>query len=202
MQREAIFEIPFYKSKCTEHEKIKKFIFDKIVPDFLANGFNAPDRNLYSSYFPNVTPLYSELFLQFYKKDIDNFMRVAGFDPMDNWSKRIAFWYNIGVAGTFQETHTHLGGPPAINYAAVHYVKFDKTQHTSTMFFHPLGDVIKAIQPTELEEKPIDFMNLSKSPEVDEGDLIFFPSYLHHRVNKQTSDELRITISFNMTIFK
>jgi predicted 2-oxoglutarate/Fe(II)-dependent dioxygenase YbiX len=32
---------------------------------------------------------------------------------------------------------------------------------------------------------------------VEEGDLVIFPSFFEHRVARQTTDELRVTLSFN-----
>ena len=37
-------------------------------------------------------------------------------------------------------------------------------------------------------------------PEINEGDLIVFPSELQHLVHPNTSDELRVTIAFNFSL--
>ena len=51
-----------------------------------------------------------------------------------------------------------------------------------------------------LQEHP--FSRQWMLPEVKEGDIILFPSFIRHRVNKQETEELRITASFNINTIK
>ena len=42
--------------------------------------------------------------------------------------------------------------------------------------------------------------NSAAGIEIEEGDLLLFPSYLPHKVSKNESDDDRIVISFNVDI--
>jgi predicted 2-oxoglutarate/Fe(II)-dependent dioxygenase YbiX len=44
----------------------------------------------------------------------------------------------------------------------------------------------------------LNYWDLLYSVDVEEGDIIIFPSTLEHLVQPQTTDESRITISFNI----
>ena len=59
------------------------------------------------------------------------------------------------------------------------------TEFVFEKIYHP-GSVFKNIDTRGLDIK--------------EGDLLFFPSYLPHRVGKNESDEDRIVISFNINV--
>ena len=45
-----------------------------------------------------------------------------------------------------------------------------------------------------------DLNSNTRGLDIKEGDLLFFPSYLPHRVGKNESDEDRIVISFNINV--
>ena len=58
-------------------------------------------------------------------------------------------------------------------------------------------------------QSKLDFSNQHQSlfhprftPLIEEGDLVIFPSQLEHMVPKSESDEIRITIAFNIKIIK
>lgn len=198
----SLFQIPMYKFKASNHAHMKNYIMEKIYPSFLSDGFNSQDRKLYSSYFPYAAPIDQEFFIESYKNDILKFITKAGFSPMHTWEHRVRFWYNIGVAGTYQEVHDHVGGPFPINYAGVHFINFDNAEHKGTRFYHPMESMIRSLQPTSNDEfRPHDFDNLIKFAEVEEGDIIIFPGYVPHSVMTQDSDIPRITVSFNLSIY-
>jgi hypothetical protein len=198
----ALFQSPMYKFKASNHSYIKKHMMDTIYPSFLSDGFNSQDRKLYSSYFPNAVPIDQDFFIESYKSDILKFINKAGFSSNHTWEHRARFWYNIGVDGTYQEVHDHVGGPFPINYAGVHFVNFDKTEHQGTAFYHPMESMIRSLQPTSNENfRPDDFNNLIKFAEVEEGDIIIFPGYVPHSVMTQHSDIPRVTVSFNLSIY-
>ena len=48
--------------------------------------------------------------------------------------------------------------------------------------------------------KKNDLNSNTRGLDIKEGDLLFFPSYLPHRVGKNESDEDRIVISFNINV--
>ncbi len=198
-----LFEVPLYKFKASKHAEIKQWMLDTVCPEFEKNGPNEPSRNLYSSYFPGAPKLDNGLFSNFYAKDIGSFLDKAGFSKFHPWQTKLNFWYNLSLEGSYQEVHDHLGGPIPISYAAVHYVMFDKTEHVSTVFYNPLESILKSLQPTTTDQfRPNDFRGFQKILDVEEGDIIIFPSYVPHSVMTQISKKLRITVSFNISVYE
>ncbi len=94
----------------------------------------------------------------------------------------INIWRNI-YQKTFQDRHMHVKS----HFSFTIYEKLLKPQ---TVFFHPAHDMIYALG---LEN----YIAPTISPNVVEGDMIVFPSYLEHMV--KTSDQA-MTISGNIEI--
>lgn len=98
-------------------------------------------------------------------------------------------WYNAYSYGQYQHMHKHSNGNNNI-FSGVYYLKFDPTQHSSTRFYNPSFE--------------IDFDKVRSNtyfvlqPTVKENQVIIFPSDIGHDVPQQISDQLRITISFNI----
>jgi len=99
-------------------------------------------------------------------------------------------WYNIYGKNQFQEPHTH----GMSLFSGCYYLKLNKDIHYQTTFYNPNFN----LDYSKLEKNPY----FCFTPDCDEDDLIIFPSYLKHGtkgVKKNFSNELRITISFNIT---
>jgi hypothetical protein len=77
--------------------------------------------------------------------------------------------------------HTH--GP--IGFSAVCFIDYDKKFHKPTTFISPFGNYTTG----ELERY---------EPDVEEGDIIFFPSNLLHYAPTNLSKKIRTIISFNL----
>ncbi len=79
----------------------------------------------------------------------------------------------------------HHHGP--MGFSSVCFIKYDKNEHKPTTFVSPFGNCITR----ELERY---------EPDVEEGDIIFFPSNLLHYAPTNLSKEIRTIISFNLAI--
>lgn len=109
-------------------------------------------------------------------------------------------WFNCYSDGEYQEEHHHINTTPflpPVHFSCVHYLKFDEEQHTSTTFHDPIS--MLRSHSFEMESN---YYNESWTPKVKEGDLLIFPSYLVHHVQKSqpTPDNPRITIAFNLRL--
>ena len=80
-------------------------------------------------------------------------------------------WYNYFKKSQFQELHRHKGN----GLTAVHYLIYDPKYHSKT-----------------------EFTNNIKSPEIKEGNILFFPSNLQHYVPKNNSNKPRLTVAFSI----
>lgn len=203
IHRLSLFETPVYRLKASNHQEIKEWMLNEVVPVYEREGFNEQSRKIFSSYFPGAPKINQKKFVDFYIKDIQKFLTKAGYSTLYKWEHQFKFWYNLSCNGSYQEVHDHLGGPIPISYAAIHYVIFDKNEHFSTVFYNPLESILKTLQPTTKDQlRPHDFQVFQKTLDVEEGDLIIFPSYVSHSVMTQLSDKLRATIAFNISIYE
>ena len=108
-------------------------------------------------------------------------------------------WYNVYQDGEYQELHDHLGTllRPS-HFSFIHFLCFDKDQHRSPEFYDPLAQ----LRNLSLE---LDSNNSGNyyTPDVKEGDLLMFPSYLEHCVQPgKKTDYPRITLSFNIRVLQ
>ena len=195
--KSGIFSVPIYKLKVARHQEIK----NKFIEDFLTDkGFepNNPVLNLQSDYFDGAKKLDDAAYLELYRKDLDKMQTKAGFTKDTEWGENIHMWYNISSYGSQQELHQHCGGFPTVVYSAIHYLIFDPQKHKPTAFFNPLYEsLVPATHPSH-DHLPDDWKDRIFHPEIEEGDMIIFPSYLKHAVEFQQSEEIRATIALNI----
>jgi len=106
-------------------------------------------------------------------------------------------WYNVYLNGEYQEDHDHLGGIfNPIHFSFIHFLCFDKLDHKPPEFRDPLSQLRNL--SLELDSNKCGEVYI---PQINEGDLLMFPSYLQHSVpaGKKTSYP-RITLSFNISV--
>lgn len=195
--KSTMFGVPMYKFKARNHKIIKEY-FDSLIAD-LPPKPNVSNLKLYSDYFPGIKKLDQD-FYDLYNDDLKAFHIKAGFNTKINWASKMHAWYNIGYEGHSQEEHDHLGGYPSTIFSAIHYVVFDKNEHTATQFLNPLHTLFwGATQNTLFSDNlPNDWQNRLFRPDVEEGDIIFFPSFVRHSVPTQHSPMLRATVALNI----
>ena len=92
-------------------------------------------------------------------------------------------WYERALPYMYHPIHNHGHG----GYSAVLFIEYDKRYHRPTNFIAPFDHFITGEQ-------------LNYEPEVEEGDLILFPSFLHHYTHPHTSEQRRTVLSFNITV--
>tara|TARA_R100000995_G_C3476060_1_gene121026 strand:- start:311 stop:925 length:615 start_codon:yes stop_codon:yes gene_type:complete len=112
---------------------------------------------------------------------------------------QIDSWFNAYKDFQWQEFHHHL--PSVIS--GVYFISYDPKTHGKLVFKNPLS-LWKVSQVAEIRYNPSIkdlLMQDDFIPDIEEGDLIVFPSGLRHAVKipNKKSDKLRITFSFNVT---
>ena len=104
-------------------------------------------------------------------------------------------WMNAYEEQHFQEPHTHLPG----FFSAIHYVLFDPEIHESTVFQNPQESVHAFMFDDEfMDPKLNEHLPENYETDVQEGDIIIFPSHLRHFVKRNPTRKLRMTVSFNI----
>lgn len=92
-------------------------------------------------------------------------------------------WFQKYENNMNHAVHTH--GPTG--FSSVCFIEYNKSFHKPTTFVSPFGNYITR----ELERY---------EPDVEEGDIIFFPSNLLHYAPTNLSKSTRIIMSFNLSI--
>ena len=196
----GVFEIPIYKLSIPNHMEIKEKFINEIMPELEKRPPNNIGLNLYSDYFEGLARLGPE-WPQLYEQTVQKFLAKAGFNQNKQWSTDIDLWYNVGIEGTYQEEHDHMGGFPSSTYSAIHYLIYDPQVHQPTAFYNPIHHTfLRNMQPCNGTDMPNDWQTPDYKPSVKEGDMLIFPSYLRHSVPLQIDKKARATIALNLTV--
>lgn len=111
-------------------------------------------------------------------KEIELFEKDVGFNLISS-----EVWFQKYESNMNHAVHNH--GPTG--FSSVCFIEYDKHNHNPTTFISPFGNYITG----ELERY---------QPDVEEGDIIFFPSNLLHYAPTNLSKITRTIISFNLDI--
>lgn len=191
-----LFSPFYYKSVFNEHYRVRTVLLNHIKQKYEENPNNQPSSwscRVHTSQ-SKEDPIFEKV-KGYYRNATDFFLKQINFP--DSRIDISEMWYNAYGKGQWQESHTHHGNED-VYFSAVHFLKYDKNIHPP-LTMNNLNRVL--MEPRfEGRQSSLDYWNMSKNIEVEEGDIIFFPSLLEHQVNIQETDELRITVSFNVKI--
>ena len=206
----TLFGIPYYQTSIDPNSYDKENIVSVIKQNYKID----PNRNNYddisdlhnsyndwnNAYF--VKPNFEKL-LPIYTKKIQTF-----FDSLITCSSEVSFVYeivNYTCMGENQFMNQHLH--PS-DFVAVHYISFPKGSQPTT--FHNLNDYAKYINsflPIKNLKKLYNNNDIYQSwlheawnPQTNEDDFIITPGIITHSVNKNISNDLRITIILNIAV--
>ena len=104
-------------------------------------------------------------------------------------------WLNFYREGSFQEIHNHVGA--GCQLALVYFVSYDSDSDGRFYFYDTNTQMVSSDLPA-LFDGPVGKFGCVVQPKIQEGDVIIFPSYLHHGVSPHTSAHLRVTLSCNL----
>lgn len=181
--------VPFadiiYISNLKNFEKDNKYFYDTVLE--LSNTFlmqqdwNCTTFNY--EFFPKN--LIDEIFVH-----LKNF--AEHYSVMNKTFTCVGSWINLAKKGDYQEYHIH----PNSHFSAVYYVKVPKNS----------GRIIFKKSSADGDMFPIMYKNCNQVNSStytiipNECDLLIFRSNLQHMVEKNRSDEDRVSISMNFTI--
>jgi uncharacterized protein (TIGR02466 family) len=188
------FPVPVFEQKLEDYKilnnELEKFIYDlkKKNPDGQkksnAGGWHSPFFNIQET---DVLKKFVRSFQNSLHKIMSDHM---GWQINKEKIKILDMWSIINSKNTFNLQHNH----PNSLLSAAYYVKASKN-----------SGKIKFFDPKEMKtmyHPPIKSFNEISAEiiklEPEEGKLLLFPSYLHHAVEENLSDDDRIVISFNL----
>jgi len=187
--------INFYKFKIDENEKI----LDEIIKHIGDIDLNAnPEWNakvshiLYDSHIDKESNTF-KIITNKINNCISHIPKCKGLTLFNDLYFKPDLWVNIYNKENYQGAHRHTY-PGNIKYALVYFAKYNPDTDSKLVFGNP--------DTTELflmsgKMKIID----EKFIPMNEGEVIIFPSYLPHYVEKHESDTQRITVSGNLYSF-
>ena len=173
--------LPFYHYKSdnwTEEKKVLISILPKEDESFLKE-----DKSIYTDFYQNAKtttpPDYFQTVLSILTPRFKNF--VSNYKLSIQNLNVVSMWWQTAYKSQRHSVHNHGG----LGWSSILYVNFDSEIHSATTFYTHYAD-------------PWTGLSSSWSPNIEEGDLIIFPSYLNHESSPNTSDKKRTIISFNL----
>ena len=197
MESIKLFPITIHKTSIRDNKKLKELL----VPDILEDSKSTvrPDgwgtNKIITSFLQDTNEVIEknkDVLLEEYINSLRYFFdRSFDFNLLN-------IWYNLYMDGEYQEEHDHLSTEHISreHFSFIHFLSFDKMQHNPPIFADPM----KSLRSLSIE---LDKNNYSSKyePNIEEGDILMFPSYLRHYVLPcKKSDYPRITISFNIEL--
>tara|TARA_R100000231_G_scaffold10198_1_gene12492 strand:+ start:184 stop:795 length:612 start_codon:yes stop_codon:yes gene_type:complete len=192
-----LFPTPVYKFSLSNHKEYKEKIMKPLLEKYNSNittstiwtsGCNSWQINLRELNL-DMQDVYGEI-MEGFKKYIDYLQVTANktFSIMESW-------FNVHTYDMYQEEHGHM--PNFVS--GTYYIQFDPEKDNALTFLNNNKEFIYSAWSMDV---PVSRPTLYHSIELDveEGDVLLFPSTLHHMVlkAKQKHDNLRITNSFNI----
>lgn len=115
---------------------------------------------------------WKKYFLPYFEETLIEMAKKLGFDKL----KLIHLWFQKYDQGGYHNWHIH-----GYNYSGVYYLNLPKGSSTT---------------------KLLDSYDLKSITDInaEEGDIIFFPSHVIHKGDKQTIDKTKIIISWNIEL--
>lgn len=114
--------------------------------------------------------------------------------PSDCEIEIVNSWLNLYNSGHAQEPHHHINYPDFINFSGVIFIQYNKTTD-GHFYFENLN-----LEHTVLGYSHIFNQAPILTPDVKNGDVIVFPSFVRHGVTQQKQDTNRLTLSFNLNV--
>jgi hypothetical protein len=195
-----LFPVNLAKLKMRNHDKIKKYLMDNVYPQYVRDGENDKVTNAYTDYVPGAATIPWMMLSKFYEDDIQEFLEYTGIDFSLGWTFKVTCWYGMMTNSTSEFPHDHTGGPKTIQWAAVHYITLDN-ENSGTVFLNPNARMIKSVIPTKNRNAlPEIYYPQKQQMLVEEGDLLFFPSWVDHHTPAHTTGNLRVVVAMNIML--
>ena len=186
----TLFPQFYYHGEVEKHQELK----DKLLSELTDDKLSQPKEwncSVQSS-FETENNFSWDYFYECIKPNLLDMHQQLKGNPLHQFTMTEA-WLNKYGRGDSQEVHTHIGADNctfscsyfaqyALNDARFLFYDPDQTKHLGEFTKHYSGVVNTWF------------------PDVQEGDIIIFPSWLHHQVEPHRSDTTRITVSANFKV--
>tara|TARA_X000001036_G_scaffold308166_1_gene286851 strand:- start:287 stop:814 length:528 start_codon:yes stop_codon:yes gene_type:complete len=168
-----LFSVNAYRVNIKDWSKKHRDRILDLVPD-VQKQTNIGSRIHYTDYHNSTLPPYHSELMKVLTPYLEDFLKENGINHI------ATLWCQKYKSGDYHPPHDH----GSVGFSAVLYAKLDSDVHPSTQFFPPF--------PSENGTK------VSKSFQVEEGDLIIFPAHVLHMAPPHYDDKMRVIFSFNL----
>jgi len=185
----SMFDIPIFKYKIENWTEVKATLLEQFKNSLseTVNNTRTTGGQLHTDFFKNIKePSIPEYIIKSLNCMDPYIVRFLG-EVSEHYSKPSdqigvsSAWFQKQEENMLHGIHNH----GAVGFSSICYVKFDKDVHLPTTFISPFNDFLSG--STQYYQ-----------PEVEEGDIIFFPSTVQHYSPPNSSDSDRIIFSFNL----
>jgi len=185
-----LFQIPFYHYSIPNWDDAKPLIINEYLKTNLTciNSNLLSDNYLYTDFYDTFQhrniPEYINNTLNILSSQIDIFLKDISEicdQSLIKKAKVTSAWFERLEKNMNHPIHNH----GAVGFSAVCYINFDPSIHLPTIFVSPYNNFLNG-------------QTMHHQPDVKEGDIIFFPSFLQHYAPTNTNEKERLIFSFNM----
>jgi uncharacterized protein (TIGR02466 family) len=190
-----MFPVLVYVEKVENNDLVKDLCMPFVETEYEKQPSTFPDSwdaDVFTTFDKELDFNWTPVF-EHYSPILRKFGNSLGLEKSDIDIANV--WFNAYKKSQSQEIHEHLPG----QFSAVHYLEYDPEVHTPTIFMNPYGKASVPHMPKmggSIENVPGMWMS-QQYINVTGGDLLIFPSFLEHKVPRQTTDKMRVTVSFN-----
>lgn len=190
-----LFPIVIHLSEVKNHEKIKEICMkyvEKAYDESPSTFIDPWDADVFTTFGKSIDLAWEQILPNYFDniKDLSDNLGISGNPTITD------VWLNAYKTNQNQEVHDHSPG----HFSAIHYIKYDSEEHLPTIFINPY-------KQASIPNKPNFHNDINHIPQtwvaqsfvrVKEGDLLIFPSFFEHKVPRQKTDNMRVTLSFNL----
>ena len=189
-----IFSTPVWTSRVASYEEVNQKMYDYIKSLESINPAGIKKSNLlgwHSESF-NLEADEPKFFVNSISKNLNQMFDDMGWDLAKQDVRITSMWSIINKRNASNYRHIHSN-----NYiSAAYYIKAPK--NCGNIIFHDPRSEAVFRHPRISKQNELNTNVYAVEPK--EGLLVLFPSYLHHSVNSNQSEDERIVISFNINL--
>ena len=189
IRSKLLFSVPIRKVRLPEAAELKAQYLPEILKRYEAKQYQRPgdwktDR-IHTSYSAPGDEHAILSMPEAYQRLIHSVVPAAKF--------RVQLWHNVyWKEEEYQEIHHHV--PCHLSF--IHFLAFDKNEHKPPIFYDPARIAKAHCRHAAL---PQEFWQDRVVLDVEEGDVVIFPSYVEHYIPPGIYRSPRVTVSMNLT---
>lgn len=174
-----------------ENLNYKKYVIEVLI-NFKKNNYSRVVSNVngFQTIFIEDEKFQKQS-LDFFKEPILNF--IKSLNPLCNFFIELnGIWINENFKGSSNFKHLH----PQSSFSGVYYIKVPK--NSGNIIFYRDEIIYEYLENYKIFNSSE--FNISEKIKIKEHDLILFPSFLNHSVEKNINEDSRISVAFNFDI--